>query len=61
MRSPAGPGWQHAATTAPDMLATTWHAGDNIGVGCWKSGMLGVDPDVRDEVSHGPNELSLLT
>jgi hypothetical protein len=43
-----GPGWQHAATSDPDVLASTWRPGDNIGVGCWKSQVLGVDLDVKD-------------
>ncbi|MFG1710724.1 bifunctional DNA primase/polymerase [Nonomuraea sp. M3C6] len=45
-----GPGWQHAAATDPDVLAATWRAGDNIGVGCWKSGVLGIDLDVKGGV-----------
>lgn len=45
-----GPGWQAAATTDPDVLAKTWRAGDNIGVGCWKSGVLGVDLDTKGAV-----------
>lgn len=44
----AEPGWQHAATSDPDVLAATWRPGDNIGVGCWRSRVLGVDLDVKD-------------
>jgi len=43
-----GPGWQRAATTDPDVIAATWRPGDNVGVGCWRSNVLGVDLDVKD-------------
>ncbi|MDP4511805.1 bifunctional DNA primase/polymerase [Nonomuraea turcica] len=43
-----GPGWQRVATSDPDVLAATWRPGDNIGVGCWRSDVLGVDLDVKD-------------
>ncbi|MFG1977059.1 bifunctional DNA primase/polymerase [Nonomuraea fuscirosea] len=43
-----GPGWQQTATSDPDQLAAIWRPGDNIGVGCWRSRLLGVDLDVND-------------
>jgi hypothetical protein len=43
----ARPGWQHAATADPETLRRTWRPGDNIGIGCWRSGVVGIDVDVR--------------
>ncbi|MEV0236799.1 bifunctional DNA primase/polymerase [Nonomuraea sp. NPDC050786] len=45
-----GPGWQHAATSDPEVLASIWRPGDNVGVGCWRSGVLGLDLDVKGGV-----------
>jgi hypothetical protein len=49
---PAAPGWQQRATLDPDEIARTWRLGDNIGVGCWRSQIVGLDLDVAGE--HTP-------
>jgi hypothetical protein len=43
------PDWQRAATTDPQLLARIWRSGDNIGIGCWRSNVVGLDLDVRDD------------
>ena len=43
-RRPA-PGWQAAATTDPDKLASAWRDGDNLGVACRASGLVVLDLD----------------
>lgn len=45
----ARPDWQRAATTDLEVLAATWRTGDNIGIGCWRSNVVGLDLDVRDD------------
>ncbi|MFI6909748.1 bifunctional DNA primase/polymerase [Nonomuraea sp. NPDC050394] len=47
------PGWQQAAITDPDVLAKTWRPGDNVGVGCWKSTVLGIDLDTKEPGVNG--------
>ncbi|SFQ28060.1 Bifunctional DNA primase/polymerase, N-terminal [Amycolatopsis rubida] len=42
---PAEPGWQQRATSDPAVLRRIWRPGDNIGVGCWRSGVVGLDLD----------------
>jgi hypothetical protein len=44
----AGPGWQRHCTSDPAVLARTWPAGSNIGVGCRASGIVGLDLDRHD-------------
>lgn len=41
----AQPGQLARATTDPDVLATWWRPGDNIGIGCRASGIVGIDLD----------------
>lgn len=45
-RQPAGPGWQRRCITDAAQLRELWRPGDNIGVGCRASGVVGVDLDV---------------
>lgn len=44
---PAERGWQRTATTDPRKTDRWWRPGDNIGVGCWRSAIVGLDLDVR--------------
>jgi len=39
------PGWHARCTTDPAEVARTWRPGDNIGIGCRASGILGIDLD----------------
>jgi hypothetical protein len=48
-RRPA-PGWQHRCLTDPAALRQVWTPGDNIGVGCRASNLVGLDLDQHD---HG--------
>lgn len=41
-KAPPPPGWQRDATTAP----AAWPPGSNIGVACWRSGVVVLDLDV---------------
>ncbi len=44
----AGPGWHRRCTADLEVLARTWPAGANIGVGCRASGIVGLDLDRHD-------------
>lgn len=39
------PGWQRRCSTDPAEVARTWRPGDNVGVGCRASNILGLDLD----------------
>ena len=39
------PGWQRRCTNDPEVVARTWRPGDNVGVGCRASEVLGIDLD----------------
>lgn len=39
------PGWQRRCTSDPAVVARTWRSGDNVGVGCRASNLLGIDLD----------------
>jgi hypothetical protein len=49
---PIAPDWQRAATRDEDEIRRTWRPGDNIGIGCWRSGIVGLDLDVADGAHH---------
>jgi len=49
----AAPGWQARCTTDPNVIATSWPDGANIGVGCRASGIVGLDLDNRDQDADG--------
>jgi len=42
------PGWQELCTTDPLAISCLFRAGDNIGVGCRASNVVGIDLDVPD-------------
>jgi Bifunctional DNA primase/polymerase, N-terminal len=39
-KAPAPHGWSTAAATDPVRIRATWPADANIGVGCWRSGLV---------------------
>ncbi|MEU4954953.1 bifunctional DNA primase/polymerase [Streptomyces lavendulae] len=45
-RRPARPGWQTRVLTHPDHVRRHWRDGDNIGVACRPSRIIGLDLDV---------------
>lgn len=46
-RKPAGP-WRSQCLTDPERVRELWREGDNIGVGCRASGIVGLDLDLHD-------------
>lgn len=46
--TPAFRGWQHNATRDVELIGRTWRPGDNVGIGCRASGVIGLDLDVAD-------------
>jgi hypothetical protein len=51
-RRPTGPGWQARCSRDPDLVRRQWRPGDNIGVGCRSSNLVGLDLD-----RHGVEDL----
>jgi Bifunctional DNA primase/polymerase, N-terminal len=49
---PAAADWQTAATRDVDAIRRSWRPGDNVGIGCWRSGVVGLDLDVADGRHH---------
>ncbi|MGA5220894.1 bifunctional DNA primase/polymerase [Streptomyces cinereoruber] len=47
-RRPAGP-WRTRCLTDPERVRELWRDGDNIGVGCRASRVVGLDLDVEDD------------
>ncbi|HEX6359495.1 bifunctional DNA primase/polymerase [Actinophytocola sp.] len=47
-KRPAFPGWQRSALRDVDQVRRVWRPGDNVGIGCWASGVVGLDLDVAD-------------
>ncbi|MDJ0344274.1 bifunctional DNA primase/polymerase [Streptomyces sp. H10-C2] len=47
-RKPAGP-WRSRCLTNPERVRELWRDGDNIGIGCRASGVIGLDLDLHDE------------
>ncbi|WP_369228563.1 bifunctional DNA primase/polymerase (plasmid) [Streptomyces sp. R39] len=45
-RRPAGGGWHARCVTEPSRIRAVWREGDNIGVGCRASRVVGLDLDV---------------
>ncbi|GAA1982979.1 hypothetical protein GCM10009754_70020 [Amycolatopsis minnesotensis] len=43
------PGWQQAATAEAEVVLAAWRPGDNIGVGCRASNVVGIDLDRNDD------------
>lgn len=41
-------GWQHSATRDVELIRRQWQPGDNVGIGCRASGVIGLDLDVAD-------------
>ncbi|WP_165449735.1 bifunctional DNA primase/polymerase [Krasilnikovia cinnamomea] len=39
------PGWQRRCSSDPAVVAATWRPGDNVGIGCRASRLLGIDLD----------------
>jgi hypothetical protein len=57
----AAPGWHGRCTTAdPAAVAAGWRPGDNIGVGCRASGIVGVDLDRHDGGPDGRETFAAL-
>lgn len=46
--TPKARGWQHCATRDVELIHRTWRPGDNVGIGCRASGVVGLDLDVAD-------------
>lgn len=44
------PGWQRRCVADPAVLRQLWRPGDNVGVGCRASNLVGVDLDRRPDV-----------
>lgn len=44
----AVPGWHDRCTADPAAVAASWRPGDNVGVGCRASGIVGIDLDRHD-------------
>lgn len=55
-KRPAPTGWQRAATSDPGRIRAGWPTGANIGVGCWRSGVVVLDLDVP-----GPGHRTLVS
>ncbi|MGW2599505.1 bifunctional DNA primase/polymerase [Streptomyces klenkii] len=55
-RRPAGP-WRSQCLTDPQRVRERWREGDNIGVGCRASRIVGLDLDIEDD---GPAVLAAL-
>jgi hypothetical protein len=51
-RHPAGRGWQRSALCDVEQVRRRWRPGDNVGIGCWKSGVVGLDLDIADGHHH---------
>jgi hypothetical protein len=49
---PASRDWQRRALRHVDDVRREWRPGDNIGIGCWASGVVGLDLDVADGHHH---------
>lgn len=47
-RKPAGP-WRSQCLTDPERVREVWREGDNIGVGCRASHVVGLDLDIEDD------------
>jgi hypothetical protein len=47
-RRPAGP-WRSQCLTDPERVRELWREGDNIGVGCRASHVVGLDLDIEDD------------
>lgn len=45
--------WPHRCTRDPEVIRAHWRPGDNIGVGCRASGVLGVDLDQHSAEADG--------
>jgi hypothetical protein len=57
-RRPAGR-WQEECTTDPERVRELWREGDNVGVGCRASRIVGLDLDVHGD-EDGPAQLARL-
>lgn len=51
-RRPATRTWQREACRDAEKVRRHWRAGDNIGIGCWASAVVGLDLDVADGRHH---------
>lgn len=49
---PAIRGWQRSALCDVEQVRRRWRPGDNVGIGCWKSGVVGLDLDIADGHHH---------
>lgn len=56
----AAPGWHGRCTADPAAVAASWRPGDNIGVGCRASGIVGVDLDRHDGGPDGGETFAVL-
>lgn len=56
-RRPAASGWHARCLNDPSRVRDLWRAGENIGVGCRASRVVGLDLDVADD---GPTVLAAL-
>lgn len=52
-RRPAGSGWHARCLTEPSRVRAVWREGDNIGVGCRASRVVGLDLDVEGDGQAG--------
>ena len=56
----AAPGWHGRCTADPAAVAASWRPGDNIGVGCRASRIVGVDLDRHDGGPDGRETFAAL-